>query len=171
MIDIETMGNTHEAAMIQLAACYFDIGTGETGDSFDMCIDLDSALDYGFVKNKSTEDWWKEQNQDVLNDILSRGQEVKGVIEKFAVFIKNADRVWSHATFDFVIVQNYLKKFTKKQMPYRGAMDIRTLVYLSGINLDDYQWSNKTHNALDDCKFQINYCTDAYKIIKSDARR
>ena len=34
MIDIETMGNTHNAAMIQLAAVFFDRDTGELGDKF-----------------------------------------------------------------------------------------------------------------------------------------
>lgn len=62
MIDIETMGNTHDAAMIQLAAVYFDRQMGETGEEFNMRISLENCLAHGFVVNKSTEEWWKKQN-------------------------------------------------------------------------------------------------------------
>lgn len=69
MIDIETMGNGSNAAMIQLAGVYFDIETGETGDEFNMCIDLDDCTLYGFQVDESTQKWWSEQNQDVLKRI------------------------------------------------------------------------------------------------------
>lgn len=48
-------------------------------------------------------------------------------------------------------------------MRHKDARDIRTLVNLSGIDLKTYDWNKKTHNALDDCKFQVTYCVDAMK--------
>lgn len=168
MIDIETMGNTHDAAMIQLAGVFFNRETGETGAEFCENICLDSCLAEGFAKNEETEQWWSKQNQEVLAEITKNPSPVRDVIKRFADFIGN-DRdliVWSHATFDFVIVQNYLRSFGAGRMPFRGARDIRTLVDLSGIDLDQYDWSvSKTHNALDDCKFQVTYCVDAMNAI------
>lgn len=164
MIDIETMGNTHNAAMLQIAGVFFDRTTKELGDSFCQEIDLQSCLDLGFEENESTRQWWSEQNPEVLKNILSNGLPVHEVINNFYKFIKPTKDliVWSHATFDFVIVQNYLKILNIGYLPYRGARDIRTLVDLSGIDLNKYDWSKgKTHNALDDCRFQINYCVDA----------
>lgn len=168
MIDIETMGNTSNAAMIQLAGVYFDRKTGETGAEFCRSLDLQSCLDCGFEKTQSTEDWWATQNQDVLNGIFAKAERPDDVIYDFSLFLKRDAIVWSHATFDFPIVQNYLKKFTKSYMNYKGARDIRTLVDLSGIDLTKYDWNtDKTHNALDDCKFQIKYCVDAMNMLRA----
>lgn len=166
MIDIETMGNTHDSVMIQLAGIYFNRDTGALQNEFCECIDLQSCLEYGFVTDESTQKWWQEQNQDILSFILSNGKPVYDVMKSFSDFANvNHINVWSHATFDFVIVQNYLKTLKLKPMPYRGAMDIRTLVSLSGINLKKYDWKEKTHDALDDCRFQIKYCVDAMKML------
>lgn len=169
MIDIETMGNTLNAVMIQLAAVFFDRKTGETGQEFCMSIAPITCEEWGFTKDESTVKWWSEQNQDVLNEILNNPFHVKEVMDSFVEFLGNDLKnllVWSHATFDFPIVQNYLKTLTESYMPYRGARDIRTLVDLSGIDLEKYDWANgKTHNALDDCKFQIKYCVDAMNMI------
>lgn len=148
-----------------MAGVYFDRHTGETGDEFCMSIDIDSCKELGFKESESTRKWWSEQNQDVLNAILKKSSRAEYVMAEFEKFLSGAEIVWSHATFDFVIVQNYLRKLGLRQMPFRGARDIRTLVDLSGINLDSYDWSNKTHNALDDCKFQIKYCVDAINAI------
>jgi hypothetical protein len=169
MIDIETMGNTPNAVMIQLAAVFFERRTGETGREFCKSLTIPSCEDFGFTKDESTVKWWQEQNQDVLTAILSEGEHALDVMDAFLDFLGKDIKdviVWSHATFDFPIVQNYLKSITSSYMNYKGARDIRTLVDLSGIELDKYDWTKKTHNALDDCKFQIKYCVDAINKIK-----
>lgn len=170
MIDIETMGNTHNAVMIQLAGVFFNRETAETGREFCMNIAEITCEEWGFTKDESTVKWWSEQNQDVLAQIRNNPWHVKEVMDHFVEFLGEDIKdilVWSHATFDFPIVQNYLKILTNSYMPYRGARDIRTLVDISGIDLNKYDWANgKTHNALDDCKFQIKYCVDAIKMIK-----
>ena len=170
MLDIETMGCSENAVMIQLAAVRFNRYTGETGGEFCMSITPESCKNYGFVEDQSTVDWWAKQNQDVLKGILDEAVHVKEVVQQFNGFLQPHKEtiVWSHATFDFVIVQNYLKKLSTQYMNYKKARDIRTLVDLSGIDLKKYDWDKgKTHNALDDCKFQIEYCVDAFKILRS----
>lgn len=168
MIDIETMGTGNNAVMIQLAGVFFNKDTGETGDEFCMGIDVKSCLDWGFVTTQETIDWWANQDQNILRHIQETAYPVDHVIEWFYDFYKNTKgdiKIWSHATFDFVIVQNYLAKIGK-HMVHKNARDIRTLVDLSGIDLKKYDWKMKTHDALDDCKFQIKYCVDAMKLIK-----
>lgn len=170
MIDIEAMGNTSNAVMIQLAGVFFDRKTGKLGDEFCMNINEDTCKAWKFECNESAVKWWESQNQEVLRSIRSSTVDVDHAIRCFHDFYRsggNDVNVWSHATFDFVIVQNYLNRILEnKYMNYKGARDIRTLVDLSGINLNSYDWSNKTHNALDDCKFQITYCVDALNAIK-----
>lgn len=170
MIDIETMGNSHNAVMIQLAGVFFDRETGKTGREFCENVCAESCLEEGFETNEATKKWWAQQDPDVLKAITQNTSPVSEVMERFASFVGTDSEliVWSHATFDFVIVQNYLKTLKAGHLPYRGARDIRTLVDLSGIDLNNYDWSKKTHNALDDCKFQIKYCVDAMDLIVSD---
>lgn len=173
MLDIETMGVEYDAAIIQIGACYFNRYTGEISKVFCENINLKESVAKGFTVNKSTEEWWQQQNQDILNDILTNNKSPEMVADNFANFLGNPYRrglsVWSHATFDFVLVNNFLKAFGKKPMNYKSAKDIRTLVDLSGINLNNYDWgAGKTHNALDDCKFQVQYCVDAFNKLKSE---
>ena len=166
MIDIETLSAASDAVMIQLAGVYFDRNTGECGKEFCMNIDENSCLDQGFHTSASTLNWWATQDQTILNAIRTNAHDVTEVTRAFYSFYQEGGKdvqVWSHATFDFVIVQNYLEKLHKKFMYHKNARDIRTLVSLSGIDLTTYDWNNKTHNALDDCKFQIKYCVDAIK--------
>lgn len=170
MLDIETLGVSEKAVMIQLAAVRFNRSTGEIGGEFCMSATPESCEEHGFLRDESTEQWWATQNQEVFNDILNNAVRVEQVIQQFNGFLQPHKEtiVWSHATFDFPIVQNYLKKMSSYHMNFRNARDIRTLVDLSGIDLSKYDWGKeKTHNALDDCKFQIKYCVDAFKILES----
>lgn len=169
MIDIETMSSESDAVMIQLAGAFFE-WDGTVHKQFSMNIDEESCKIIGFKESASTVEWWKTQNQQVLENIRKDAQPVEFVILKFLEFLGDTKDicVWSHATFDFVIVQNYIKKLSNKYMSFKLARDIRTLVDLSGIDLSKYDWNKKTHNALDDVLFQIEYCCDAYKLLKGD---
>lgn len=168
MIDIETLSSSNDAVMIQLAGVYFDRNTGQYGSEFCMNIDENSCLAKGFSISDSTLEWWGKQNPEILKAIRTNCCHVETVMDAFYNFYKaggNSVQVWSHATFDFVIVQNYLEKLKKGFMRHKEARDIRTLVALSGIDLKKYDWNKKTHNALDDCKFQITYCVDAMRML------
>lgn len=166
MMDIETLGVGKDALMIQLGACYFNPKTKEIGDTFLMSLDVLDSEKLGFKKSQSTLDWWKKQNKEVFDKIEAEQKPVQDVMKKFAEFIKPAKFYWSHTSFDFVIIQNYLEACSLRKMDFRATIDIRTINILSNINLDKYDWSGKTHDALDDCKFQVNYCCDALRMIK-----
>lgn len=173
MLDVETMGVNSNAPIIQLGACLFDSQTGEILQTFCQNINLeDSILNYGLQKDQSTMDWWKEQRQDILEDILTNNKPFHFVMSEFSKFLSanvqyKETPIWSHATFDFPLVQNHLKLDGMKTMNHKMAYDIRTLTGLSGIDLNEYDWNKgKTHNALDDCIFQVNYCVDAMRILR-----
>lgn len=163
MIDIETMGTGHNAVMIQLAGVFFDRISGQLGEEFCANIRQESCEEYGFVTTPSTVEWWKTQEPLILEGIKKDARDVLFVINDFYNFYQSQKdvKVWSHATFDFVIVQNYLQTLKNSYMYHKNARDIRTLVDLSGIDLKAYDWTQKTHNALDDCKFQVKYCVEA----------
>lgn len=168
MIDIETLGVEHDAIMIQLAGVFFDPETGVMGEEFCQNIDAKSCQALGFTTTESTINWWKKQDPVIIEQLKQNKKSIQETMEDFSKFI--GDRydliIWSHATFDFVIVQNYLKKLKVGHFIFKNARDIRTLVDLADLNLNDYDWSKKTHNALDDCKFQVSYCMDALNKIR-----
>jgi len=169
MVDIETVStDTKQAAMIQLAGVWFDRYTGDTYDEFAINIDLIDSLQHGFSWDQRTIDWWIATNKDLFVQLLSNSWSVQESMASFNHFIRGHKilGVWSHSTFDIPIIQNYLKATGFRLLPYKKVRDIRTLIDLSGIDLKQYDWSNKTHNALDDCKFQIKYCVDAISALK-----
>lgn len=168
MLDIETTANSNTAAVIQIAMIRFD-WNGNIGDSLVLRLNLDEQLKVGLDANSSTLAWWANTNPQLFNSLLTENVEsVKTALSKFCKFVTFEDHIWCHASFDLPIVNNLLHKFGfKTPWSYMKHRDIRTLVDLSGINLADYNWAKeKTHDALDDCRFQIKYCCDAYNKIK-----
>lgn len=57
--------------------------------------------------------------------------------------------------------------FNKESLiPFRLHRDIRTLIYLANYDIKSRQFEGIKHNALEDCKNQINIIVDCLKMIK-----
>jgi len=169
MLDLETFGVTPNAAVVQIGAIYFDEKTGETGEEFLRYVDVESELEGGFTMDVSTIHWWLQQDEDSRKGLIEeQGSNSTYSWLLLSEFLKRADRIWSHSTFDFVIMRNHFRKYKlKSPVSHRGARDLRTLVYLSGINPDDFTRVGTAHNAIDDCKFQINYTVEALSLLRN----
>lgn len=176
MLDLEAMGTGADAAVIQIGATYFNF-SGATEKTFLINVDLSDELREGFKTNGSTILWWLEQSDAARKSILESDEILpsRNSWRKLNNFLGNADQIWSHATFDFVIAMNHIRGFFgESSFSYRTARDIRTLVDLSGLDLK--QWcidnprdsKNIAHNALDDCYYQIQYCCDAMSVLKGE---
>jgi len=167
MLDIETLGTGTKALITQIGACYFDRDTGEITWTFCENIQIQDSLDNGFEVRGDTIKWWFEQDKDVINKMISNAQPVTKVLGHFQTFCKvnQFDAAWAHATFDFPILTNayHLMKL-KQPIPYRKMRDIRTLVDLSNVVYDKSK-NEKTHNALDDCIYQVKYCVECFRKI------
>lgn len=169
MLDIETLGTAMNSVVIQIAAVRFD-ENGNIGDSICINLNRDEQLAAGLVKEDSTIDWWNNTNPELFKRLLTENIiPVKEALEKFNSFININDRIWSHATFDIPVLTSLFKAFNiKPNWYYVNHRDIRTLVSLAHVNLKAYNWkSEKTHDAFDDCKFQIKYCTDGLKYLQN----
>lgn len=166
MIDIETLGTRPTSAIVQIGACYFDRETGEIGETFSRCIrpnNDDYTVDYDTI------DWWIHQSEKARNSVFDKENSVSinWAIYDLSIFLTEALFIWSHATFDIPILINAFKK-TGYDFPvhHKGMRDIRTLIDLAN------QKKLKTrkgihHNALDDCKYQVEYCVQAMNRIKT----
>jgi len=167
MLDLETLGTRPTSVIIQLGACYFDRNTDETGlpnigDTFLVNICIGSSLMQGLTVDKQTIDWWREQKSKTW--LVDSPNDINEALEKFQKFISiKVDAVWSHATFDFPILVNAFQACNLKlPFHYRTARDIRTLVDLSGLDYNKEK-KDKTHDALEDCIYQVQYCVDCFK--------
>lgn len=167
MLDIETLGKGENAVVVQVAGAFFDRVTGEVGDVFSARIKGESEVKCGFELDKGTMEWWEEQRKGSVKDWMSNGRDSAEVWEAWINWVGEAN-VWSHATFDWVICQRHLKAFGLQGMRYKGAMDIRTLVDVSGLDLEQFDWKKKTHDALDDVLFQVEYCVAAFKKLRGE---
>lgn len=169
MIDLETLGTGPDAVIIQIGACYFDPGTGEIGEKFSINVDAKSAVASGAKMDADTVYWWLSQSKEAVASILAEPREdIKSAFLKLNDFLANAQQIWSHATFDFVIIsQTFMRLNIKPSFPYKAARDIRTLIQLAGsITVDNTARLGTHHNGLDDALHQVNYCVLALNKIK-----
>ena len=172
MIDFETFGNGKNACVVQIGACYFNRETGETGEYFKSNIDARSAIASGADMDADTIYWWLSQSPDAIKSVTEIPLiEIKDAFESLNAFLALAEgvRIWSHATFDFVILTETLKRLKMKpRFSYRAARDIRTLLDLSGVDFKKVPREGLHHDALDDCFHQIKYCVEAFKSLKNE---
>lgn len=172
MVDLETFGTGKDAVVCQIGACYFDRVTGAIGDKFKVNIDARTAVKSGAEIDADTVYWWLSQGKDAISSITSPPLvDITTAFEDLNKFLAPAKAIWSHATFDFVIIAQTLRRLgIKPNFRYTAARDIRTLMDLakaSAGQVEDPQLRLGTHHdALDDCIFQVLYCVHALNRLK-----
>jgi len=170
MIDFETLGNGENKCLCQVGAVFFDNATGELGAEFKANIDAASHERFGGRLDASTVYWWLEQSPEARASILAEPREdVYDVMSRLNEFLRPATRVWSHATFDFVtLMETFRKLRIKPSVSYKAGMDLRTLVYLAGIEVKSFPREGVHHDGLADAKHQVKYCVAALNAVKTN---
>ncbi|MGF1807540.1 3'-5' exoribonuclease [Aliivibrio sifiae] len=172
MLDIETMGNGPKAAIMSIGACYFDIKTGEIGETFHKQINLESAVQAGLVIDVFTVLWWLKQSEDARSKFYDNDDafHINHVLSEFTLFVKDHSKVWGNgATFDNVILKNAYKKCFQTDAPWAfyNDMDVRTIVRLGrDVGFDpkkDMPFDGVRHDALADAIHQARYVSAIYQ--------
>lgn len=166
MLDIETMGNESFSSIISIGAVEFNIDTGETGKEFYTNIDLQSCIDIGLIVNASTVMWWMNQNEQARKDLTGRvSVPIFEALKNFANFCNKDYQIWGNsARFDCGILQNaYNRINTPIPWDFRKERCLRTLVSFSPEIKYNYKQNGTAHNAVDDCIFQIGYCSEIWR--------
>jgi hypothetical protein len=173
MLDLETLGTSPDTVVVQIGACYFSNKTGKIGKKFKVNVDIDSCLREGFTVEGNAIKWWlteQAKNATFFNDTTN----VRAAIYDFIEFSWKAERVWSHATFDFVIMMNYINRLgCTPGFGYKSARDIRTLLDLSHSKIkysEDNTPRAGEHDALEDCIYQVGYCVKALNKLSGENR-
>jgi len=166
MLDIETMGNSSEAAIMSIGACYFNPSTGEVGETFHQHCSLQSSVNAGLIMDASTILWWMQQDDDARSKFYSNSSErcIKECLINLAAFIDSNCQVWGNgATFDNTIIKNAYKKALGYDAPWKfwNDRDVRTIVELGyQIGIDpkrDLPFEGVKHDALADAIHQAKY--------------
>lgn len=182
MLDLETMGNGSNAAVVAIGAVFFDPFSGTTGAEFYQEVKLTSAAHYGDM-DASTVEWWLQQS-DEARALFSKENQANRVVLKdalteFSEWMNQIPEikhrvVWGNGSgFDNVILSNTYKAARMRQ-PWQhwNDRDVRTIVdlgrVLRGANPKrDLPFEGVQHNAVDDAKHQVKYVSAIYQALKT----
>jgi len=108
MLDLETMGNGVNAAIIAIGAVRF---TNEIKDKFYETIDLRSSVELGLDMDPETVLWWMQQCEDARAQFKQKGKQIQSVLVRFTQWIGDDAVMWGNgADFDNAILANAYKK-------------------------------------------------------------
>lgn len=170
MVDLETTGtDLTDSGIIQIAAVFFNLKTGEVGPSFNRCLALPvEAGKHRFEWNVDTLRWWTSDSnrKNILQEILNDSENPRVVINDFVRWIRvngtgKSLHFWSKPShFDYTLLDKYFRYYRfENPFVYWKARDMRS--YILGLvfpeELPDLKLkSDDAHNALADVMFQVN---------------
>lgn len=173
MLDLETLGNGSNAAIIAIGAVKFDPKQRKILDKFYCRVDPQSCIDAGLTITGSTILWWMQQSEAARAEFKGTLPPLRTALEGFSAWIKKPvlsgdpgekTRVWGNgATFDNVIASSaYHALRMERPWDYRSDRCYRTVKALfpqvqlpSGLNLTG-------HRADHDAEFQAMHLMDIW---------
>ena len=160
MLDIETLGTSFDAVIVQIGACYFN-RTGDIGEKLSLNVSIKDCLDKRLkVDAGALKFWFAQKNISWTLNPLSLSE----ALQRLRDFVSKKALIWSHATFDIPIIANaYHVIGQKPPFSYRNTRDIRTLNDLARVERAKNHEKLKVHDALKDCIYQVSYCVQCFK--------
>lgn len=170
MIDLETMGQGPNAAIIAIGAVRFDIEKLEYGSAFYNVIDLSSAVDNGGIIDASTVKWWMTQSEEARDLFKQKAVHINEALINFSHWIELISdqrkvRVWGNGSdFDNVILNSaYQRAQLNTPWKFYNNRCYRTLKNLyPDIKLER---TGTHHNALHDAQNQTVHLLEIFSHI------
>jgi hypothetical protein len=172
MVDLETLGTKSNSIIVSIGAVQFDIETGEIFEKFYTEINPKDCEKVGLKYSQATIDWWLKTNPDEYLKICNRGEPLLVALSYFRGWFGNLNLspvyVWGNSNrFDLGLLENALNAIGMESFwSFRYELDVRTLVWFHPEIKEAEATVGMEHNALDDCIYQINYCSKIYQLIK-----
>jgi hypothetical protein len=169
MVDLETMDNVPSAAIVSIGAVQCNLITGELGEEYYRVVDLKGQK--GTI-NPETLYWWMGQSDSARQALLVEGKvPIVMMLAGFNSWLKSLSspeklKLWGNgASFDNAIIrQTYRYYDMELPIPFWNDRDMRTIVGFYPRQLQE-KWRRTSlrkgthHNALDDAKQQVVYCS------------
>jgi hypothetical protein len=169
MLDLETMGNTSNCAIISIGAVMFDPSRDGLGPEFYEVVNIESCVEAGLRLDASTVMWWMQQSDEARAQFnTTSALPLIEALGKFSQwFLANAGEcVWGNgASFDNVILGNAYKAVGLRQ-PWKFWND-RCYRTLKGEFKDvPIARQGTYHSAIDDAKTQALHLIEIYKVMR-----
>lgn len=180
MIDLETLGLSTNAAIVEIAAVEFNPYTGEIGEVFDRTINPDDWNGYGRrVFDGKTLSWWFSQGKETIEASFMNQDKVcmglHGAIEHLSIFllecgasIDDWPAIWCNGlSFDIPKLEEEYRNCGRRGIPwsYRQLNDVRTITNLRPEIKESIEFEGVKHNPVDDCLHQIKVLTATFKAL------
>lgn len=184
MLDFETFGTRPGASLRSIGAVVFSLSGDPPvvrgADHFYANIDRESCRAAGLHEEQDTVDWWARQAKDAQDALLVNPQPLRDVDQQFHAWWRNvgAVRVWAQgAGFDPVLWEYACHAATPGSRPPWGrppwkfydVRDTRTLYDVARFDPRTLRRGGTYHNALDDCRYQVQCVRAAYEKLRSPA--
>jgi exodeoxyribonuclease VIII len=165
MLDLETMGNGCDAAIVAVGAVRFD--ENGVSDKFYEIVDLQSSIDAGLKMDAGTVLWWMGQSDSARSQLMRPGLSLERVLYLFAQWIGDDALVWGNgASFDNAILSNAYRK-TALDQPWKFWND---RCYRTVKNMHPHikmQRQGTYHCAVDDAESQALHLIEILAAQKS----
>lgn len=159
MLDLETMGNGANSAIIAIGAVAFD-DMGINSRFYEQ-VSLASCVSIGLECDTSTIMWWMQQGNEARSAFIGNDNagHIRGVLARFAKWFVDVGgiEVWGNgAAFDNAILSNaYRKSGTVQPWKFWNDKCYRTIKGLHpDVSLERF---GTHHNALDDAESQAKH--------------
>jgi hypothetical protein len=197
MLDLECASkNTHNPAIIEIGAVYFDIDTGVELAHLSTPVSLQSCLDLGLVTDEETLAWVEKNIPTTLATSKGCSITLHQALFRLSRFIRDSCKrtenalqeqgrtlhlesepmIWGNGVMaDNVWIRSAYKACSmEKPWKYWNDMCVRTMVkqcyFMTGM---DYQreavMKGTKHKAIDDCRHQIAYLVKARNALMAPA--
>ena len=165
-IDIETLGLTPDAIIIQIGIVEFNTDTKTIGDGLVLYPDLKEQSAAGRIINFDTLKWWVQTNGSLLGNILSQKTDKRSeVLERIIDAMVPCRSYWfKHPLFDMSILNNAygLEQELRALNPraYRKIKDVATLA--PALNVPEPAFVGAQHDALVDAAHQAEWVIECF---------
>lgn len=164
-IDIETMGTGPRAAIVGIAAVFFDLRTETIGDKYQASVHLGTAVRDGGTMDPGTVMFWLRQNDQVRKAVAYGARDIAEVLAEFRAWVVHRCppeqlRPWANSpAFDLAILGSALDRANIAR-PWRfwNERDFRTVKAMHpAVEYDTKDKGEGAHDPTVDCLFQIEH--------------
>ena len=137
MVDIETMGTGHDAAIVSIGACAFDINDPDSDitETFSARITLQSNARAGRKFEAGTIEWWLKQSQEAQAGLFKEPiSSLRSAVTEFRMWVDNlqpkAHRIWAKdPDFDVVLLRHAFDQVGQMwPFSYWMSRSVRTII-------------------------------------------
>lgn len=173
-IDLETLGNTTNAAITQIGVAFFHLETGRIESRHNILVKWNGE---GHV-NASTLAWWFKQEEAArlrMSEALERGAPVDAALAQLRILADwgKIEGVWGNgSSFDITILDSMYQRIPglTSPWPFWASRDMRTLVdtaeRLRGFDKRSVERAGTHHEAADDAVHQAQVICAAYAALR-----